>query len=321
VDGVRGTATASTEVLAAETSALVSQWFDPKELAKYLLETGNFVHPMSRRPLERSECLDLDRLLRQHRLGRPAVTNAFDHPEFFAPVHAPAASAEAQAAAAAAEMTEAQQAADALRANLLGPGRSKGKGAPWRPRPGRAPPPALIALLASQVARARAMKREREMARVGGPSRTAAGVPGGSGGRRRRLAGRRWTELAAACWCAPCTTVGPAPDPPWMSLTAPWTPQTVVDDDQRGDLHGAPSPRRCHLPRAAPAPPQRRPSWSQRLRQRAAAAAWRSRIASISPPSAAAGPASPPRTGAAAAPPTQLCNLSVLLFSPRLSLV
>ena len=104
-DGVRGTATASTEVLAAETGALVSQLFDPKELAQHLLKTCNFVHPTSRRPVERTECVDLDWLLRQHRLGRPLVTNAFDNLEFFAPVQAPAASAEAQTAAA--EMTEA----------------------------------------------------------------------------------------------------------------------------------------------------------------------------------------------------------------------
>ena len=55
------------------------QWFDAKVLSAYLVSTGSFTHPLSRRPVERAECLTLDTFIRRHRLGRPVVTTAYDH--------------------------------------------------------------------------------------------------------------------------------------------------------------------------------------------------------------------------------------------------
>jgi len=56
----------------------VSYHFDGKLLANYLISTGQFSHPVSRRPLDRSECQRLDSYLRHHRLGTPCVARVFD---------------------------------------------------------------------------------------------------------------------------------------------------------------------------------------------------------------------------------------------------
>ena len=55
-------------------------FFDGKILATYLVSTGQFAHPISRRELTRDDALRLD----EHcgaRAGKPCVTHAFDHQE------------------------------------------------------------------------------------------------------------------------------------------------------------------------------------------------------------------------------------------------
>ena len=53
--------------------------YDAQVLSNYLVASGNFAHPTSRRPLERGECVALDTFIRKHRLGRPCVATSFDH--------------------------------------------------------------------------------------------------------------------------------------------------------------------------------------------------------------------------------------------------
>jgi hypothetical protein len=56
-------------------------YFDGRVLANYLVSTGSFIHPISRRELTRDECKRLDAYLREHRLGNAGVLYAFDHQE------------------------------------------------------------------------------------------------------------------------------------------------------------------------------------------------------------------------------------------------
>jgi hypothetical protein len=56
-----------------------SELYDARVLSNYLVSTGNFHHPTSRRPLQRAECQRMDTFIRKHRLGRPCVTASFDH--------------------------------------------------------------------------------------------------------------------------------------------------------------------------------------------------------------------------------------------------
>jgi len=77
-------------------------YFDGRELAKYLVDKGKFIHPCSRREITRDECNRLDAYVREHRLGdgrlsvwsdvpaldidgrnRCNVLFAFDHPEMY----------------------------------------------------------------------------------------------------------------------------------------------------------------------------------------------------------------------------------------------
>jgi hypothetical protein len=59
--------------------------FDGNMLASYLVSTGRFEHPFSRRQLRRDECIELDLYLRRHRLPHLRVCYAFDHRDEFAP--------------------------------------------------------------------------------------------------------------------------------------------------------------------------------------------------------------------------------------------
>ena len=56
-------------------------WFDGKVLAQYIVSTGVFVHPVSRRELTRDDCEALDAHLTKHKLGKASVCYAFDHQE------------------------------------------------------------------------------------------------------------------------------------------------------------------------------------------------------------------------------------------------
>ena len=52
--------------------------FDPACLADYLTSTATFENPMNRAPLTRDDCRRLDMHVRQYRMGRPNVCDAFD---------------------------------------------------------------------------------------------------------------------------------------------------------------------------------------------------------------------------------------------------
>jgi len=56
-----------------------AELYDARVLSNYLVSSGNFSHPTSRRPLQRAECQRMDTFIRRHRLGRPCVTASFDH--------------------------------------------------------------------------------------------------------------------------------------------------------------------------------------------------------------------------------------------------
>jgi len=56
-------------------------FFDARLLASYLVSSGSFTHPISRRELTRDDCRRLDAHLRKHRLGKATVEYAFDHQE------------------------------------------------------------------------------------------------------------------------------------------------------------------------------------------------------------------------------------------------
>ena len=53
-------------------------YFDGKILSHYLISSGNFSHPVSRRPLSRNECEALDEYMSRHKLGDAGVTHVFD---------------------------------------------------------------------------------------------------------------------------------------------------------------------------------------------------------------------------------------------------
>jgi hypothetical protein len=53
-------------------------YFDGKILSRYLISSGNFVHPVSRRPLSRDECERLDSYMQLHSLGNAGVCHVFD---------------------------------------------------------------------------------------------------------------------------------------------------------------------------------------------------------------------------------------------------
>ena len=54
-----------------------SDWYDGAVLASYLVSTGNFTHPISRRELGRDECEALDAYLREHRLPGGGAAKAY----------------------------------------------------------------------------------------------------------------------------------------------------------------------------------------------------------------------------------------------------
>ncbi|KAL1506898.1 hypothetical protein AB1Y20_007763 [Prymnesium parvum] len=56
-------------------------WFDGKVLAHYLVSTGDFTHPLSRRPLTLDDCAALDAYLTTHRAAKASVVYAFEHQE------------------------------------------------------------------------------------------------------------------------------------------------------------------------------------------------------------------------------------------------
>ena len=57
-----------------------SSFFDGKILATYLVSTGQFAHPISRRELTRDDALRLDEHLRSTRTGKPCVCLIYTSP-------------------------------------------------------------------------------------------------------------------------------------------------------------------------------------------------------------------------------------------------
>mmetsp|Transcript_4427 Transcript_4427/g.6600 ORF Transcript_4427/g.6600 Transcript_4427/m.6600 type:complete len:484 (+) Transcript_4427:34-1485(+) len=64
-------------------------FFDARLLSSYLISSGSFTHPISRRDLTREDCRRLDAHLRKHRLGKACVEHAFDHQEDYKKQNAP----------------------------------------------------------------------------------------------------------------------------------------------------------------------------------------------------------------------------------------
>ncbi len=58
-----------------------NRWFDGRMLGSYLVSTGCFLHPISRRELLREECEALDSYLQTHNLGTACVAHTFAHRE------------------------------------------------------------------------------------------------------------------------------------------------------------------------------------------------------------------------------------------------
>ena len=68
----------------AANGARDSDWYDGALFASYLVSTGTFAHPISRRELTRKECVALDAYLRENRLAAAHVAEAFDNRELYA---------------------------------------------------------------------------------------------------------------------------------------------------------------------------------------------------------------------------------------------
>ena len=66
-----------------------SDWFDGLTLAAYLVSTGGFQHPISRRELTREDCVSLDEYLVEHGHGDARVEHAYDHREEYKTGDAP----------------------------------------------------------------------------------------------------------------------------------------------------------------------------------------------------------------------------------------
>ena len=56
---------------------VASDWFDGRVLASYLVSTGNFTHPISRRELTRADCAALDRYLVENCLSITSTSRLF----------------------------------------------------------------------------------------------------------------------------------------------------------------------------------------------------------------------------------------------------
>ena len=60
-----------------------ASYFDGRVLANYLVSTGSFLHPISRRDITRDECVRLDAYVRQHKLGEANVVLAFERKDSY----------------------------------------------------------------------------------------------------------------------------------------------------------------------------------------------------------------------------------------------
>lgn len=65
--------------LSADDEGVHASWFDGRLLSTYLVSSGNFSHPISRRELTKEDCQRLDAHLRKYHLGKPIVEYSFNH--------------------------------------------------------------------------------------------------------------------------------------------------------------------------------------------------------------------------------------------------
>ena len=120
-------------------------WFDGKLLANYLVSSGSFLHPISRRGLTGDDCLKLDAHLVEHRLGKACVKHAFDHVEDYKKQQSPEnqvlrmqAEANAVLRSLYASMGAGQTSEDSGDGGRAGRGRGRGRHAPepeWQADP------------------------------------------------------------------------------------------------------------------------------------------------------------------------------------------
>ena len=122
------------------TDATHATYFDGRMLANYLVSTGSFLHPISRRDLTREECVRLDDYLRQHRLGNAGVLHAFDHRDEYKNQVSPENQVRQLQEAAASLLHNLYE--GSLRAAERGGDAARGRGGPRAPRAATADPPA-----------------------------------------------------------------------------------------------------------------------------------------------------------------------------------
>ena len=125
-------------------------WFDGKLLANYLISSGSFLHPISRRSLTGDDCSQLDAHLVDHRLGKPGVKHAFDHVEDYKKQQSPEnqvlrmqAEANAVLRSLYESMSGGQPSDDSGEGGRAGRGRGRGRHAPepeWQVDPSEVEP-------------------------------------------------------------------------------------------------------------------------------------------------------------------------------------
>jgi hypothetical protein len=206
-----------------------SSRFDGRSLAEYLSAARLFQNPLSRRPLERTDCERLDAYIRKHKLGRQFhVTRDFDEAQAAAAAAAAAGTSEALAAerAAAAEallhafFAGASRGRDARR----GGGGGGGSAAAPPPRPQHAPPALQaegnFALMDDDVGMLRGRSRGAAEAAVVARAQTQAARLGGGGGGAVGRGSDAFPALPTPSW----PTLQSAPPP--RSAAAPATGAT-----------------------------------------------------------------------------------------------
>ena len=120
-------------------------WFDGKLLANYLVSSGSFLHPISRRSLTGDDCRKLDAHLVEHRLNKACVVHAFDNVEDYKKQQSPEnqvlrmqAEANAVLRSLYASMGAGQTSEDSGEGGRAGRGRGRGRHAPepeWQADP------------------------------------------------------------------------------------------------------------------------------------------------------------------------------------------
>jgi hypothetical protein len=232
-----------------------SSRFDGRALAEYLSAARLFQNPLSRRPLERSDCERLDAYIRKHKLGRQFhVTRDFDEA---------AAAAAAAAAAGTSEALAAERAAAAealLHAFFAGGSRGRdarrgggGAGAaPAVPRPQQAPPALQaegnFALMDDDAGMLRGRSRGAAEAAVAERAHTSAAARLGGGGGPGGRGIDAFPALPTPAW----PTLQSAPAPPRSAAAAADDGSDAARSRPSWWALAAPAPRAAPPPAPAP---------------------------------------------------------------------